>query len=85
MRTIVYETGGMRRVHLRGRANSLKRLLGHASGFNLGLFLRTLTGIGMPRSLQGRAAVALALCVAFSGLVSDHLLFRRKDTPWPIE
>jgi transposase len=69
----LYETGGMRRTHLRGHANILKRLLVHASGFNLGLFMRTLTGIGTPRSLQGRVAAALARSVAFSGLIADHL------------
>ena len=33
----LYETGGMRRVHLRGQTNILKRLLIHIGGFNLGL------------------------------------------------
>ena len=33
----MYETGGMRRVHLKGRDNILKRLLVHAGGFNLAL------------------------------------------------
>ena len=69
----LYETGGMRRVHLRGHPNILKRLLVHASGFNLGLLLRTLTGIGTPRSLQGRAAAALALGIAFFGLIADRM------------
>ena len=69
----LYETGGMRRTHLRGHANILKRLLVHASGFNLGLFMRTLTGIGTPRSLQGRVAAALALGVALAGLIADRL------------
>lgn len=74
----LYETGGMRRTHLRGHANILKRLLVHASGFNLGLFMRTLTGIGTPRSLQGRAAAALALGVAVLKLfAADHLAARR--------
>jgi transposase len=49
----LYETGGMRRVHLRGHTNILKRLLIHAAGFNLGLVMRTLIGIGTPRGLQG--------------------------------
>ena len=49
-----YETGGMRRVHLRGHPNILKRLLVHVAGLNLGLLLRHLTGVGTPRSLQGR-------------------------------
>jgi hypothetical protein len=31
----LYETGGMRRVHLRGRENILKRLLVHGAAFNL--------------------------------------------------
>ena len=54
----LYETGGMRRVHLRGHPNILKRLLVHVCGFNLGLLMRQLTGVGTPRSLQGRAAAA---------------------------
>ena len=32
----VYDTGGMRRTHLRGHTNILKRLLIHAGGFNSG-------------------------------------------------
>ena len=52
----LYETGRLRRVHLRGHPNILKRLLLHVCGFNLGLLMRPLTGVGTPRSLQGRAA-----------------------------
>ena len=37
-----YDTGGMRRTHLRGHTNILKRLLIHAGGFNLGLVMRHL-------------------------------------------
>mgnify|MGYP001619986084 FL=1 len=48
-----YETGGMRRLHLRSRDNILKRLLVHVSGFNLSLVLRQLLGVGTPRGLQG--------------------------------
>src|SRR6476469_729067 len=36
----LYETGGMRRLYLRGHTNILKRLLIHTSGFNLGLLMR---------------------------------------------
>ena len=50
----LYETGGMRRVHLRGHDNILKRLLIHAGGLNLGLLMRTLCGVGTPRGLQGK-------------------------------
>ena len=48
-----YETGGMRRTHLRGHPNILKRLLIHVAGFNLGLVLRQVYGFGTPRTLQG--------------------------------
>src|SRR5262249_30454084 len=50
----LYETGRLRRTHLRGHENVLKRLLVHASAFNLGLLMRRLFGIGTPRALQGR-------------------------------
>src|SRR5262249_59388634 len=36
----VYDTGGLRRIHLRGHQNILKRLLVHASAFNLGILMR---------------------------------------------
>src|SRR5687767_9848498 len=58
----LYETGRMRRVHLRGHDNILKRLLLHAGALNLGLLMRTLVGVGTPRSLQGHAA-AILRCV----------------------
>jgi hypothetical protein len=48
-----YETGGMRRTHLRKHNNILKRLLVHVAGMNLGLLLRSMYGVGTPRSLQG--------------------------------
>ena len=50
----LYETGGMRRLYLRGHTNIRKRLLIHAGGFNLGLLMRQLIGVGTPRGLQGR-------------------------------
>jgi transposase len=63
----IYDTGGMRRTHLRGHTNILKRLLIHAGGFNLGLVMRQLIGLGTPRGLQGRlAAIFDTLCVLMS-------------------
>ena len=59
----VYDTGGMRRTHLRGHLNIFKRVLVHVSGFNLGLMMRRLLGVGTPRGLQGRAAAVIALLV----------------------
>jgi len=55
-----YETGGMRRVHLRGRENILKRLLIHVAAFNLCLIVRAETGKGTPRGLQDLAAAHLS-------------------------
>ena len=55
----LYETGGMRRVHLRGHPNILKRLLVHVAGLNLGLLLRQQIGVGTPRGLQGRAVAGV--------------------------
>jgi len=48
----VYETGAMRRTHLRHHDNILKRLLIHVGGYNLSLVLRKHCGIGKPRTLQ---------------------------------
>ena len=55
----LYRTGRMRRTHLRGHENILKRLLVHGGGFNLGLLMRQLFGIGTPRGLQGRLRALL--------------------------
>jgi len=41
-----YETGGMRRTHLRGQKNILKRLLIHVGAFNLSLIFRSMLGAG---------------------------------------
>jgi transposase len=57
----MYETGGMRRTHLRRHDNIIKRLLIHAGAFNLGLVMRKISGCGTPRGLQGR--MNALLCV----------------------
>ena len=44
-----YDTGGMRRTHLRKHNNILKRQLIHVAGFNLSLIFRRLLGAGTPR------------------------------------
>jgi len=62
----MYETGGMRRTHLRKRSNILKRLLLHAVGFNLALLLREHYGIGKPRTLQGISDAILLLQIAIT-------------------
>jgi transposase len=52
----MYETGAMRRVHLRGSENILKRLLVHGAAFNLSLILRKELGAGKPREFQSLCA-----------------------------
>jgi len=62
----LYDTGGMRRTHLRGHPNILKRLLIHASAFNLGILMRRVFGCGTPRRLQGEPVGVPALEIAFA-------------------
>ena len=69
----------MRRTHLRGHANILKRLFVHCGGFNLGLLMRTLVGVGTPRGLQGRLAALMALVIALWTHVVD--LWRDRWVP----
>ena len=70
-----YETGGMRRTHLRGHGTILKRLLVHVAGFNLGLVMRALTGIGKPRRMQD--SLAAGLFGLFAGVLGHLRSFWR--------
>ena len=61
-----YETGGMRRCHLRGHENILRRQLIHVGAFNLSLILPKLLGAGTPRELRNlRSAVVLFVLFVF--------------------
>jgi len=78
----LYETGGLRRTHVRGHGNVLKRLLVHASAFNLGLWMRTLFGIGTPRALQGRLAAFATVFAESWNLTLDAIGRRwRQNVP----
>lgn len=83
----LYETGGMRRTHLRGHPNILKRLLIHAAGFNLGLVMRTSIGVGTPRGLQGAVQALLAslarLTKAFGAVLNDLMADPSPNSLWP--
>jgi DDE family transposase len=87
----MYETGGMRRVYLRGRDNILKRLLVHGVAFNLSLVLRKTLGAGKPRQLQGLCCEPLAFCediladlrAALQRVAAAHTALCRKA--WPLE
>ncbi len=60
----LFDSGGMRRTHLRRHDNIIKRLLIHAAGFNLSLVMRARFGVGKPRALQGRPKLTEALLAA---------------------
>jgi len=72
-----YETGGLRRTHLREHPNILKRLLIHVAGFNLGLVMRRRFGVGKPRVLQGATARLLRLLF----VLLAHLASPRRPSP----
>ena len=82
----LYETGGLRRAHVRGHENVLKRLLLHASGFNLGLWMRKLFGIGTPRTLQGRVAALTAGLSLLWTLIYEEIasIWNRTRCPMPV-
>ncbi len=71
-----YDTGGMRRTHLRRHPNILKRLLILVAGFNLCLVLRSLFGVGTARGLQGLCGRALAFVLAVWAALRQTLLPR---------
>lgn len=77
----MYETGGMRRVHLRKRSNILKRLLFHAVGFNLAILLRERYGIGKPRTLQGESDPILLVQVASAAFWACWIASAANDPP----
>ncbi len=54
-----YDTGGMRRTHLRKHNNILKRQLIHIAGFNLSLIFRRLLGAGTPREWNNLSRMLL--------------------------
>src|ERR1700681_3165957 len=66
-----YDTGGMRRTHLRGHENILKRQLIHIGAFNLSLILRQLMGAGTPREWANQGGMDL--------LFAHLLLLNRKE------
>jgi transposase len=69
----LYETGGLRRTHVRGHENVLKRLLVQARAFNLGLWMRMLFGVGTPRGLQGRSAATATVLTVLWTVIDDAM------------
>ena len=83
------ETGGMRRVWLRGRKNILKRYLVHAAAFNLGIVMRQILGAGTPKGvaamkglLQGLLKLLIGLVKRVDWLLPDIAALGRPFLPW---
>jgi transposase len=74
-----YETGGMRRLHLRHRENIAKRVLIHSAGFNLGLLMRLRYGLIKPRRLSDAADGALAVLLLVWMWLADVVVRLRKS------
>ncbi len=74
----LYDRGGMRRLHLRGRENILKRLVVHSGAANLGLLMRKLFGKGTPRGFTGTiSAVTSAVNTSIRLWFAPATLLRR--------
>ena len=84
-----YETGALRRLHVRGRDNVAKRVLLQAAAFNLALILRSITRAGTPRGLADLTSTVLAALLrvldalaACGGPASVITSFRRSHSEW---
>jgi transposase len=70
----LYDTGGMRRVHLRGKDNIAKRVLIHAAAFNLSLILRQMLRVGTARQAADLLAALWLAFLKLTQAVSSALL-----------
>ena len=84
-----YETGGMRRTHLRGHDKIFKRLCIHGGAFNLGLVMRKITGRGTPRGLHSLqsafGALANLLKPVFDLACQGHQAFQILTRKWVLK
>lgn len=80
----MYETGRMRRLHLRGSQNILKRLLIQGAGLNLGLLMRKRHGAGTPRRQKGANSTCVLLIFApiefLDAILTSFALLRHQFT-----
>jgi hypothetical protein len=70
------ESGGGRRSHLRGLHEVGKRWLIHLAARNLGVILRSMTGVGTPRAPQAEGSAARLLDAAMRALIRLQLRTR---------
>jgi transposase len=79
----LYDTGGMRRVHLRGKNNIAKRALIHAAAFNLSLILRQILQVGTARQA---ADLFATFCFAFlSATQAAETALQPLGPPMPVD
>jgi transposase len=74
-----YETGGLRRMYVRGRENVFKRVLLQAAACNLALILRSLIGAGTPKGLANRSLNLLSALLRVFGALSESFEHIRDD------
>lgn len=67
------ETGGARRSRLRGLIDVAKRYLMYVAGRNLGVIMRTLFGMGTPKSLQTEGEASPCAVLGWLQLVGKRL------------
>ena len=72
-----FETGGLRRIFIRGHPNVRQRLLAHVCGFNLALLMRHLTGFRddpQPTELHGGVYLGAIGLLSRLGAFAETLL-----------
>src|SRR5882724_3492410 len=77
----LYDTGGMRRVHLRGKNNIAKRALIHAAAFNLSLILRQMLRVGTARQAADLFATFWLAFVSVTQAAKDGPPVTRASLP----
>jgi transposase len=74
-------TGGLARVHVRGKGEVTKKVHSHVTAANLGVILHALLGIGTPRSLQGMLRkIAAAIPRLIGSLIAHFWTVNRPRT-----
>lgn len=77
----LYDTGGMRRVHLRGKNNIAKRVLIHAAAFNLSLILRQIFRVGTARQAADLFAALYFAFLTFTQALETAARVIRVESP----
>jgi len=78
----LYDTGGMRRVHLRKKNNIAKRAMIHAAAFNLSLILRQMLRVGTARQAADLfAALHFAFLTLMQAAIRALPLTRPRGAP----